>query len=195
MSFVSDPGPKALQHAARAAIERARDAGGAALRVRSLPIQRSIDVAVPLPVAWDEWIRLDFLPEGAHRVRDIERDDDAHLVGRLSGPHAATRWEAQVVDERVDESFAWRSEGASDCAGLVTFHRIGDRLTRMELQLDVVPRGLTEAAALLLRLADHRAEADLRGFKARIETIDPDEYAPVEDEERETAAHQEGESV
>ena len=42
--------------------------------------------------------------------------------------------------------------------------------------------GLGEAAALALRLADRRAEADLRRFKARVEAIDPDDYPPIEDE-------------
>ena len=69
-----------------------------------------------------------------------------------------------------------RSQRGSDCAGLVTFHPLSERLTRLELQLDVVPSRLTEAAALALHLADHRAETELRIFKARLETISPDEY-------------------
>jgi uncharacterized membrane protein len=171
--------------AAREIAGRAREhtTGALAGNVRRLPIQRSIDVAVPVEVAWDEWMRLEFLPEGAHRVEDIERDGDGYLVGTLTGLKVADDWEAEILDERQDESFAWRSTQGSDCAGLVTFHRIAERLTRIELELDVVPSRLGEAASLALHVADHRALTDLRLFKANVETISPDEYPPLDDEE------------
>ena len=150
-----------------------------ASRVRRVPIQLSIDIAVPVPVAWDEWMKLESLPEGMHRVEDIEWDGDDFLVGRLSGVKVDDYWEAEVVDERQDESFAWRSSGASDCAGLITFHELADRLTRVELELDVIPSRMGEAAGLALHLADRRAERELRAFKARVEMICPDDYPPV----------------
>jgi len=153
-------------------------------RARTLPIQRSVDIAVPIDVAWDEWMRFEFLPEGTHRVADVERED-GHLFGRVSGLHVERDWEAEIVDERIDESFAWRSEGASDCSGLVTFHELGDRLTRLELHLDVIPGGLSDAVTLALHVADRRAEAELRRFKAQVEAMDPDEYPPPPEEEEE----------
>jgi uncharacterized membrane protein len=150
---------------------------------RRLPIQRSVDVAVPVAVAWEEWLRLDFLPEGIHRVEEIERDG-SELVGRIAGPRGRD-WAAEIRDERADESFAWRSVEGSDCAGLLTFHQLSERLTRLELNLDLRPSGPAEAVALTLHLADSRAEADLRRFKARVELIDPDEYADLQEEEPE----------
>src|SRR3954452_12622418 len=173
--------------AARSAVGSAvGGAGGSATesllaRARSLPIQRSVDVAVPIDVAWDHWMDFEFLPEGTHRVADVERDDDDHLVGHIRGVHMAREWEAEIVDERIDESFAWHSMGSSDTSGLVTFHELGERLTRIELHLDVIPGGVADAVALVLRVADRRAEAELRRFKAEVEAIDPDEYPPPED--------------
>jgi uncharacterized membrane protein len=149
-------------------------------RARDVPIQCSIDIGVPLEVAWDEWMTFTYLPEGAHRVEDIERDGDV-LFGHINGHD----WSAEIVDERVDESFAWRSLDGSDCAGLVTFHRLSDRLTRMELDLDVIPVRVPEAVSLGLRLADRRAEADVRRFKARVEFLDPDDYERTPQEEEE----------
>ncbi len=142
---------------------------------RRLPIQRSVDAAVPLSVAWEEWMAFHWLPEGSHRVEDIERDGSRHLSGRISGS-GDINWEAEILDERDRESFAWQSLRGSDCAGLVTFHALSDRLTRLELSLDVVPTSLPEALALTTHLADRRAEADLREFKAHLELINPDLY-------------------
>jgi uncharacterized membrane protein len=139
------------------------------------PIQSAIDAAVPCRVAWREWIRLEWLPEGVDAVLGIERDGD-ELTGHLRGEGDAT-WSARVLDEREQESFAWESSEGSDCAGLITFHELGERLTRIELSLDVRPVGLGQAAALSIRRADRRAGAELRRFKARLELISPDLYA------------------
>lgn len=141
---------------------------------RRLPIQRAVDVAVPIRVAWEEWMALECLPEGTHVVTDIDRDGD-ELVGRTDGLRE-TDWAADVLDERDQQSFAWQSREGSDCAGLVTFHRLSDRLTRIELNLDVVPTTLGEAAQLATRIADRRAETELRKLKARLELINPDLY-------------------
>jgi uncharacterized membrane protein len=151
-----------------------RNAIDSGVNHRFLPIQLSIDVAAPINVAWKEWVTLGSLPEGVHRIEDVERDGDS-LFGHTAGPRAAD-WEAEITDERQDESFAWRSIEGSDCAGLVTFHRLSDRLTRIELDLDVVPTNPSEAMTLALHVAHRRAEADLRRFKAHVEFINPDVY-------------------
>src|SRR5436309_15709621 len=52
---------------------------------RRLPIQVGIDVAVPLTVAWKEWMGSNSLTEGVHRIEDIERDGD-RMFGVLDGP-------------------------------------------------------------------------------------------------------------
>jgi uncharacterized membrane protein len=158
--------------------DRASNGDGVPLaeRIRSLPIQCSIDIAVPLEVAYDEWMKLEFLPEGVHRIEQIRRDGD-RLRGRIAGARAKhSAWRAEVREEREDESFAWRSLKGSDCLGLATFHRLAERLTRIELELDVVPARPAEAFELLMHVADRRAETDLRRFKARLERISPEDY-------------------
>lgn len=161
-----------------------RLAGGTPLvqRLRSYPIQCSIDIAVPLEVAYEEWMKLEFVPEGVHTVRNVRHEGD-RLRGRIAaarGQH--TRWRAEVREERPYESFAWRSVAASDCLGLVTFHRLAERLTRLEVELDVIPKGPAEAFELVTRIADRRAEADLRRFKAELERISPDDYPSFDDD-------------
>lgn|GEM_PF-3000043 len=147
-----------------------------AARLRSIPIQLSIDIAVPLELAYEEWMKLKFLPEGVHTVRDVRRDGE-RLRGRIAGGREG--WRAEVREERPGESFAWRSLGASDCLGLVTFHRLAERLTRLEVELDVIPQGVAQAFELLTRIADRRAASDMRRLKAELERISPDDYASL----------------
>jgi uncharacterized membrane protein len=169
----AEMGASAVRRAADRAAEASRNAYEAGTS-RLVPIQLSIDVAVPIHVAWEEWRTWGSLPEGVHRIVDVERDGDA-LIGHTAGPRELD-WEAEIKDEREDESFAWRSVEGTDVAGLATFHQLSERLTRIELDLDVVPTNPTEALALALHLAHRRAEADLRRFKAHVEFINPDVY-------------------
>jgi uncharacterized membrane protein len=170
----AEKGMAAVRRAADRATVAGRNAVDAGMSQR-LPIQLSIDVAVPIHVAWEEWRSWGSLPEGVHRIQDVERDGDS-LLGHTAGPRSVD-WEAEIKDEREDESFAWRSVAGSDVAGLATFHQISERLTRIELDLDVLPTNPAEAVALGLHLAHRRAEADLRRFKAHVEFISPDAYA------------------
>jgi uncharacterized membrane protein len=121
-----------------------------------------------------QWLSWGSLPEGVRRIVDVERDGDV-LIGHTAGPRGVD-WEAEMKDEREDESFAWLSVSGTDVAGLATFHRLSDRLTRIELDLDVVPTNPSEALTMALHLAHHHAEADLRRFKAHVEFISPDAY-------------------
>ncbi len=161
----------------RAAADRTAATGKNALDSglsRRLPIQVSVDVAVPLEFAWDEWMMFEFFTEGVHRIEDVEREGN-RLYGRTAPP-LPTDWEAEIVDERQYADFAWRSSQGSDCAGLAAFRALSDRLTRIELDLDVLPTNPAETVALGLHLAHRRAEADLRRFKAKLEFTNPDVY-------------------
>ena len=163
--------------AARVAAVRAAEEGRGVIHkamTPSIPVQRSIDVAVPLAMAWQEWMKLDSLPGGAHRVHEIEREGD-ELYGRIDSA-GEPDWRAEVVDEREQDSFAWRSVEGSDCAGLITFHRLSDKLTRLELELDVLPTSAADVIALNTPLARRRAELELRRFKAHVEFMNPDDY-------------------
>jgi uncharacterized membrane protein len=177
LKAIAGKATKAAAEGLRSAADRATSVSKDVLENgfgRRLPIQASIDVAVPLRVAWEEWMSFESFTEGLHRIDDVERDRD-ELIGKVAGPRSA-EWGAEIVDEREEEAFAWRSFEGSDCAGLVTFHRLSDRLTRIELDLDVVPTKPAEMLTLSLHVADHRALTDMRRFKARVEFINPDVY-------------------
>ncbi|MBV9941187.1 MAG: hypothetical protein JO262_03570 [Solirubrobacterales bacterium] len=172
-------GAAAVRHAADRAALAGRNAYEASTS-KLVPIQLSIDVAVPLHVAWEEWRSWGSLPEGVHRIEDVERDGDV-LIGHTAGPRRVD-WEAEIQDEREDESFAWHSVAGTDVAGLATFHRLSDRLTRIELDLDVVPTKPSQALTMALHLAHRHADADLRRFKAHVEFISPDDYEEQSDQ-------------
>src|SRR5437764_3318209 len=79
----------------RSAADRAAAASKGALENTRLPIQASIDVAVPLLVAWEEWMSFDTFTEGVHRVEEVERDGN-ELIGTIAGSRGID-WRAEVV--------------------------------------------------------------------------------------------------
>lgn len=94
---------RALIAGARRSVRALVNAGSRGLdslieNAHRLPIQRSIDVAVPLEIAWEQWMELSHLPEGTHRLLHVQRNGD-ELSARIDGLRGAG-WSAEVIDER-----------------------------------------------------------------------------------------------
>src|SRR5215218_7353186 len=81
-------------------------------------------------------------------------------------------WEAEITDQQPCERLAWRSTSGPKQIGVVTFHRISDRLTRVLVTLDFQPQGLFEKAASGMRITRRALRSDLMRFKAYIEMED-----------------------
>jgi uncharacterized membrane protein len=138
-------------------------------RGRRLPIQCSVDVAVPAEVAYDQWTQFEDFPEFMHRVERIEQKDDETVVWHENVWGVRRSWEAQIVEQVPDERIAWRSDSRGGHSGVVTFHELSDRLTRVELNVDLQPQGLFEKMASGMRFHRRALKTDLQRFKAFVE--------------------------
>jgi cobalamin biosynthesis protein CobT len=76
---------------------------------------------------------------------------------------------AKIETQRPDERIKWRVSQGITHTGVVTFHELAPRLTRIELTMDVDPGSLIEKAARGMRHIKRAARADLHRFKAFIE--------------------------
>jgi uncharacterized membrane protein len=146
-------------------------------RGRRLPIQEAIDVGVPIDVAYNEWTQFEDFPEFMHRVEEIEQIDDTHLVWHENIWGRRRSWKAEITDQTPNERIAWRSEDGAENVGVVTFHDMGDRLTRILVNLDFQPKGLMEKTASGFRMSRRALRSDLMRFKAHIEMQDEEEGA------------------
>lgn len=77
--------------------------------------------------------------------------------------------EARIAEQIPDERVAWTSIDGARNAGVVTFHRLADNLTRVTLQLDVDPEGPLDNIGDALGFVERRAKGDLKRFKEFIE--------------------------
>jgi uncharacterized membrane protein len=136
---------------------------------RRMPIQQSIDVAVPIKVAYNRWTMFEDWPDFMHRVESVDQADDTTLSVSMKVWGLTRRFEAEIVEQRPDQRIEWNvSEGLSH-TGVVTFHKLSDRLTRIEVSLDFEPHGMLEKMGRGMRFAKRAVRADLHRFKALVE--------------------------
>jgi uncharacterized membrane protein len=132
-------------------------------------IEQSIDVNVPLSTAYNQWTQFEEFPEFMEGVEEVRQLDDTHLhwVADIGGHRH--EWDAVVTEQRPDERVAWRNTGGTDNAGVVTFHRISDATTRVMVQMDYVPEGITEKLGSAAGVPDRQVKGDLERFKRLVE--------------------------
>ena len=137
--------------------------------VRRMPVQQAVDVAVPIETAYNQWTQFEEWPEFMHRVTRVTMDDDCTVSFATKIWGKTKEFEAQIETQRPDERIKWRVSRGITHTGVVTFHELAPRLTRIELNVDVEPGSLLEKAARGMRHIKRAMRADLHRFKAFIE--------------------------
>jgi len=136
---------------------------------RRMPVQQAVDIAVPLSTAYNQWTQFEEWPQFMHRLDQATQEDDCNVSFRTKIWGMSKEFEAQIVEQRPDERIMWTVSKGVTHTGVVTFHELADRLTRVQVTLDVDPGSLLEKAARGMRHVKRAVRADLARFKAFIE--------------------------
>jgi hypothetical protein len=104
-----------------------------------------------------------------HRLDQATQEEDAMVSFRTKLWGMSREFEAQIVQQRPDERIMWNVGKGVQHTGVVTFHELAPRLTRIQVSLDVEPGSLLEKAARGMRHVKRAVRADLARFKAFIE--------------------------
>jgi hypothetical protein len=107
-----------------------------------------------------------------HRVERLEQRDDTTLMWHENIWGIRRSWESEITDQVPCEKIAWRSKSGPQSIGLVTFHELADRLTRIYVTMDFQPQGLFEKTTSGMRLSRRALKSDLMRFKAYAELED-----------------------
>lgn len=132
-------------------------------RGRRLPIQRSVDVPVPVSFAYDHWTNFKKLGDFLHRVEAVEPKGENKVIWHENIWGRKRTWRAEITEKRRNQLIAWKDEHGT---GVLTFHQLAPRLTRIELNYDWMPSGVLEKLASGLRFHKRAATSDLKRFKA-----------------------------
>jgi uncharacterized membrane protein len=142
-----------------------------------LQIDESVTVNKPIHQVYALWRRLENLPRFMSHVESVTSvgENRSHWVAKMAPP-LRLEWDAEIIEEKENQKLSWRSISGSsiDHTGAVFFHSAPARRgTEVKVVLAYMPRGGSAGAAvaeLLRRITKNQVRADLRGFKAVVET-------------------------
>ena len=153
------------------------DGGGKA--TKSTNIIETIDVGVPLKVAYNQWTEFGAFPSFMKKVEKAEAEDDTKITFKAQIFLSHRSWEATIIEQIPDERIVWRSKGEKGHVdGAVTFHEIGHNLTRILVVLEYYPQGFFEKTGNIWEAQGRRARAELRHFRRHVMTrtiLEPEE--------------------
>ena len=133
-------------------------------------IEQSIEVNVPVRVAYNQWTQFEEFPEFMEGVESVQQTDDTHLLWTAEINGQREEWKAEITEQIPDERIAWKAVDGKDNAGVVTFHRLGDDSTKIMVQLDFEPKGVMQKVGSALGSDDRQVKGDLERFKEFVET-------------------------
>jgi uncharacterized membrane protein len=136
---------------------------------RRMPVQQAVDVAVPLETAYNQWTQFEDWPNFMQRVTRVTQEDDCTVSFATKIWGKTKEFVAEIETQRPDERIKWRVTQGITHTGVVTFHELAPRLTRVELNIDVDPGSLIEKFARGARNIKRAVRADLHRYKAFIE--------------------------
>ncbi|WEH15994.1 SRPBCC family protein [Streptomyces sp. VNUA24] len=129
-------------------------------------IIEDIDVGVPVREAYDQWTQFEEFQRFAKGVVGVEQKDEVATQWHVKVAKSNRHWHATITEQIPDERIAWTSEGdKATTRGVVTFHPLGDNLTKVLLVLEYFPKGLFEKTGGLFRAQGRRARLDLKLYR------------------------------
>jgi uncharacterized membrane protein len=153
--------------------------GGQGKKLKVTNIVESIDVGVPIELAYNQWTQFADFPSFMKKVENVDQVEDEKLHWKAQVFWSHREWEADIIEQIPDERIVWRSKGAKGHVdGAVTFHELSPEMTRVLLVLEYHPQGLFEHTGNLWRAQGRRARLELKHYRRHVMTnaiLHPDE--------------------
>ncbi|MFB9237073.1 SRPBCC family protein [Plantactinospora siamensis] len=142
-------------------------------------IVETIDVGVPVRIAYDQWTQFTDFPSFMKKVENVEQEEDQKLSWKAQILWSHRTWESTILEQVPDERIVWRSKGQKGSVdGTVSFHELAEDLTRILVVLEYHPQGFFERTGNLWRAQGRRVRLELKHFVRHVMTqtiLDPDQ--------------------
>jgi uncharacterized membrane protein len=132
-------------------------------------IDSSIEVAVPVTTAYNQWTQFEEFPQFMEGVEEVRQLDDTrlHWVASVAGRRA--EWDAKILEQHPDRQISWISEDGKKTRGTVTFESLDAQRTLVRLSIGYQAEGFVEAVGSAAGFDRRRIDGDLKRFKELIE--------------------------
>lgn len=132
-------------------------------------IEKTIEVGVPVSVAYGQWTQFEEFPRFMEGVVSVEQTDDKHLRWVVEVKGERREWTAEIVEQEPDRVIAWRSEAGAPTSGRVEFVPTTTG-TEVRVEMEYDPEGFKEAVGAFFGLDEHQVEEDLERFRDLVES-------------------------
>ena len=133
-------------------------------------IEKSIEINVPVKTAYNQWTQFEEFPRFMEGVEQVRQLDDKHLHWKASIGGKQKEWDAVITEQIPDQRIAWKSEGGARNGGMVTFFKVSENKSKLNLRLEYEPEGTIEKTGDTIGVVSGRVEGDLQRFKEFIES-------------------------
>jgi len=145
--------------------------GGKGKKLKVTNIVESIDVGVPIDLAYNQWTQFTDFPSFTKKVENVEQAEDEKLHWKAQVLWSHREWDADIIEQIPDQRIIWQSKGAKGHVdGAVTFHELAPELTRILVVLEYHPQGFFEHTGNLWRAQGRRARLELKHFRRHLMT-------------------------
>ena len=145
---------------------------GGKQKLKLTNIVESIDVGVPVRLAYNQWTTYQDFPSFTKKVENAspdENDDEYKVNWKAQVFWSHREWEATIVDQRPDERIVFRSKGQKGHVdGVVTFHELTPNLTKFVVVLEYHPQGMFARTGNLWRAQGRRTRLELKHFQRHV---------------------------
>lgn len=134
-------------------------------------IVESIEVGVPVRVAYNQWTQFQDWTSFMKRVENAQQESEEKIEfkGKVFLSHRS--WQATITQQVPDEQIVWESTGEKGhLDGAVTFHELGPRLTRILIIVNYYPQGFVEKVGNMGRPVGKRIRVESRLFARYVMT-------------------------
>ncbi|MFE2459198.1 SRPBCC family protein [Streptomyces sp. NPDC059402] len=141
--------------------------------VKATHIMETVDIGVPLRTVYDQWTQLQDFSGFTKGVQSVSPHDEVTSDWTAKIAFSTRSWKATVREQIPDQRIAWTSEGAKGSTnGVVTFHELTPRLTRVVVVVEYYPAGFFEKTGNLWRAQGRRLRLDLKHFARHVTLTD-----------------------
>jgi uncharacterized membrane protein len=133
-------------------------------------VEETVEVAVPVRTAYNQWTQFESFPQFMSGVESITQltDTTNHWVTKVGG--VQREFDTEIVDQEPDDRIAWRSTDGKSHAGIIRFTPLDANHTKVRVHFEWAPETATEKAGAALRIDEMQVKADMRKFKDFVES-------------------------
>ena len=132
-------------------------------------IEKSIEVNVPVYVAYGQWTRFAEFPRFMEGVKEVKQVDAKRLHWKAEIAGRDTEWDAEITEQLADQRLAVTIRDGAINGMVATFHELSNDRSTVRLQVEYNPQGAVEPVGDALGVVSLRVQGDLERFKGLVE--------------------------